>query len=441
MTTQAALSWLANSFRREDAVALSQTLLSDLSLSDVQQLRRELQSTSFETITSNVEREGLYSDDPRTNELEASIVRDYFRYLREHDTPPDRGDDTPLARLKRDFKNFDGLTQRLADFYKIPSSDWLSFAVKQQCAHLLKRAGEVDRVAGSGITTISEAAARLLKVLLLTTQSFTQVRINEASPSVVLRASTAFSNANQLFRTYYRVNSMHLFTSVVQPLWALPSLLDKIPKAEAVEYRYWMGRYKLSNGNIHHARELLLLSFKNCHNRSKNKRVIFIYLACASILCGYNPSPALLSAFNLRDQFGPIILHLRRGDAAALRQHLDLWMEWFAMKNILFILREKLDPLVWCTVFKKVALITDKEGYQTKSPELKVPLASIAVALQMSYRDASYDMDDAETIAACLMDQGYLRGGLVHSTNSINRLRVMAPTTNSSLTQFNTTPD
>lgn len=45
---------------------------------------------------------------------------------------------------------------------------------------------------------------------------------------------------------------MHLFTTVVQPLWALPQFLSQINKKEAVEYRYWLGRYKLSAGNVHH---------------------------------------------------------------------------------------------------------------------------------------------------------------------------------------------
>lgn len=52
---------------------------------------------------------------------------------------------------------------------------------------------------------------------------------------------------------------MHLFTSVVQPLWGLPQFLDMISKAEAVEYRYWIGRYKLTAGNVQHVRNGIAL--------------------------------------------------------------------------------------------------------------------------------------------------------------------------------------
>lgn len=46
------------------------------------------------------------------------------------------------------------------------------------------------------------------------------------------------------------------------------------------------------------------------------------------------------------------------------------------------------------------------EGQQGQQPvDLKVPITTIAAGLRVAYGDPSYDLDDAEAIAMCLIDQ------------------------------------
>lgn len=69
---------------------------------------------TFDKITSVVEADRALSNDPRVNELAASAVREFLRYIREYDTPipAERGgQDSALARRKRDYKTFDTVTQ------------------------------------------------------------------------------------------------------------------------------------------------------------------------------------------------------------------------------------------------------------------------------------------------------------------------------------------
>ncbi|KAG9025575.1 hypothetical protein FRB95_009992 [Tulasnella sp. JGI-2019a] len=421
---QVALKVLNTTFAKQDGAALLQVFLADPNQDDFQALQRNLQSMPFDRITSVVEADRALSNDPRVNELAASALREFLRYVRDYNTPMERGQDTVPARRRRDYKTFDSMTQRVADMYKSQAGDWLSVPIQRLCAALMNLAREIDAASGRDITYVSDAAARLLKILLVTVQPLNATRPGDTSRNPGLRASTAVSVANLLFRTYHGVNSMHLFTSVVQPLWGLPQFLDMISKADAVEYRYWIGRYKLSAGNVQHARELLLMSFNNSIASHPNTRIILIYLVVASLCCGYCPDATLLTRFNLDQQFEPIIKYITQPDGAGLRRHLDEWMVWFAKHGLLIIMKEKMDVLIWRSICRKVALNTDRSAFLEERPDFKVALASIACGLQLSYRDPSFDLDDAEAIVMCLIDQGYVRGGIVHSTNSINRFRM-----------------
>lgn len=51
------------------------------------------------------------------------------------------------------------------------------------------------------------------------------------------------------------------------------------------------------------------------------------------------------------------------------------------------------------------AILTDREAFLAARPDFKVTMTSIAAGLRVSYQDPSYDTDDAEAIAMCLIDQ------------------------------------
>lgn len=50
------------------------------------------------------------------------------------------------------------------------------------------------------------------------------------------------------------------------------------------------------------------------------------------------------------------------------------------------------------------ALAVDEDALK-QDKDLEIPIRLISEALKISYNDPSYDLDDAEMIAACLIDQ------------------------------------
>ncbi|KAG8904496.1 hypothetical protein FRC01_008704 [Tulasnella sp. 417] len=431
-----AIGFFKNAFANENTGGLLSILLPDQSqMAMVLRLRDNLRSIPFEKISDRVEANNVFDPREETNRLLGSVVREYFRYVREYDTPPEKGQDTGLTRLKRDFRNFDILTQRLADLYRPqrdtgrgagpPDVDWLSEIMKRVSVALLRQAGDIDRMSGVNIiATISDATARLNKVLLSAVNGIADTR-----PRYLLRASAAIFISNQLFRVHHRTNSMHLFEQVMRPMLStrqLHVLTDRVPKADAVEFRYWVGRYKLNLGNIQQARDLLQLAFNDCPNRSKNKRTILIYLTAASIGCGIAPRPALLSAFNLHAQFGPIIEYVKYGNGAAFERHLNAWMPWFAKFELVLVLKEKVTFMIWRTILRRVALITDPVSLR-EDKDVQISLKLVADALKIGYQDASYDADDAQMIVLCLIDQGYARGGVRHVSATVTKLHIPPP--------------
>ncbi|KIO26381.1 hypothetical protein M407DRAFT_243751 [Tulasnella calospora MUT 4182] len=222
---------------------------------------------------------------------------------------------------------------------------------------------------------------------------------------------------------------MHLFEQVMRPMLStkqLHVLTDRVPKADTVEFRYWVGRYKLNLGNIQQARDLLQLAFNDCPNRSKNKRTILIYLTAASIGCGIAPRPALLSAFNLHAQFGPVLEHIKYGNGAAFERHLNAWMPWFAKFELVLVLKEKVTFMIWRTILRRVALISDP-GNLSADRDVQISLKLVADALKIGYQDDSYDVDDAQMIVLCLIDQGYARGGVRHVAAMVTKLHIPPP--------------
>ncbi|KAG8933598.1 hypothetical protein FRC02_011520 [Tulasnella sp. 418] len=240
-----------------------------------------------------------------------------------------------------------------------------------------------------------------------------------------------------------KFNTIKLFSKVEQTQ-KLERYLDQVNKAQVVEYRYWVGRYRLLQNEPREARELLQLAFDQCPNSSRNKRQILIYLTAASIPSGYLPHPMLLYRFDLAEPFLPLINAIRSCNAHAYRSHLnDLrWMEWFSKHEILFGLKECGDVLIWRGVIKKLFRVqypTAIEGMSTppitfgqpapadQKPERKyLHYSHIAAALRISYRDASWDNDDAENVVMCLIEQGYMAGFIRHSNQTVG-LDLRAP--------------
>jgi len=172
---------------------------------------------------------------------------------------------------------------------------------------------------------------------------------------------------------------------------------------------------------MHQAHDELVLAFDMCINTNYNtKRIIFIYLLSTSIPLGRLPHPGLLAYFSLSDQFSPLIRATRLGDIATYRSALSgKWRAWFARRGVWMMLREKGEVIVWRSLIRRVVLLARERMPTMFSTAVKAPptvaFTDILTALHVSSKDATYTMNDVESMCCSLLDQGYIKGYILHS--------------------------
>lgn len=75
-----------------------------------------------------------------------------------------------------------------------------------------------------------------------------------------------------------------------------------------------------------------------------------------------------MRAHNLHEQFGPVVLCIRRGDGAGLRNHLAQYQAWLAKRELAVLFREKMDLMIWRTVCRKVCVLMIALGLEVMQP-------------------------------------------------------------------------
>lgn len=89
-------------------------------------------------------------------------------------------------------------------------------------------------------------------------------------------------------------------------------------------------------------------AFDNCTLRShKNKRSILIPLVASYLILGRYPQEALLATAGLEPVFSGLIYRLKKGDAAGAMDELDKNMDWFRVRGLYLIMKEKLQISMW----------------------------------------------------------------------------------------------
>lgn len=95
-------------------------------------------------------------------------------------------------------------------------------------------------------------------------------------------------------------------------------------------------------------------AFDNCTLRNlKNKRAILIPLVATYLILGRYPEADLLDAANLTPIYGGLTWHLKTGQAGAALAELDRHMDWFRVRGLYLILREKLQISLWRNLARK----------------------------------------------------------------------------------------
>lgn len=156
-------------------------------------------------------------------------------------------------------------------------------------------------------------------------------------------------------------------------------------------------------------------AFDNCTLRNlRNKRAILIPLVATYLILGRYPEPALLEASNLSQVYGPLTFYLKSGQAAAAMDELDRHMDWLRFRGLYLILREKLQISLWRNLARRcLALSYGPAQAASAPPTLRVD--KLLSAARLAWRDPSLQPSDIEAILASLIDQGFVKGYILHS--------------------------
>ncbi|KAI1310786.1 hypothetical protein EDD11_003663 [Mortierella claussenii] len=394
-------------FHKKDGESIRRLFIVDENDPQLADLHEALYTMTNESIRATVEKE--MSDEQRhLREMTSNFLM--FTIASSLDSSSFVGVYELLAACYRPFLSL----------YQSPTAQWLTPLLMDFSYALVRWANFADdEIPQARERKISDAASssHLLKAL--------QILIGDKSSGPVQETKrwALFYVANLAFRVYFKLHSTRFMNTLITNIEMTRVKLVDFPMRDQVTYRYYQGRYHLYNLNLRGANHDLTFAFTNRPAFSQdenennvtyqNSRLTLIYLTACRLCLGRMPSLELLENFNLSGYFYPLMEAIKLGNLALLDESLsspDL-MNWFANRELYFLLKEKLRVLCWRSLIRRIWLISRQ---QPGSPPARVDLHGVLSVVLAITKDDSFDMLDIESITASLLDQGYIRGYIHH---------------------------
>ncbi|GAA5826818.1 hypothetical protein JCM5353_005406 [Sporobolomyces roseus] len=411
------LTLLQSSYTSSNSIQLSQLLNPFPSSTRFNQLRQsllsipKLRTSTFKDLLST-----RFGQPQQRPFLE--FVANYLVYVRDTPIPCHTVQDLDKTyRLLEDlYKTGDRLFATSENGYFVPTLRLLTTQLIKTSLLMGKQSGDVK------LTRAGEAARLLSRPIGIACSD----RSTDPLPGIPAKRSALYHLANSTFLVYFSLKNLRLCDTILSNVSNSGILVDgeEFGKGDKCGYWYYRGRIHLYQRRLRLAKNDLGKSFGVCWNRAKgNARLILIYWITASVLVGYFPRMELLDYFGLRDQFGEgLLLPLKKGNWRGVLAHLDRYKEWHLKHGNYLVLREKLELICWRNLFRQTLLINTNShplpttgGPPTLSLSLVVSAARIAWPQEEDGGQESLDLDDLESIAVSLMDQGYVKAYIMHS--------------------------
>ena len=296
-----------------------------------------------------------------------TLVADFLAYLRDYAPliyaspgmePPHPTD------WDRAYDAWALVYSRASAFFSLPDTTWFIPSLRYFASSLVTLAMAVDqRTDAVQKRKTTDAAGRLSKAAGMAGNDRSQAPGSQTKRAAVLML------ANLSFKAYFKLNNTRLCETVlgsvenalkVNRTFAINNGVKDdsgeqcYSKADRVTYRYYLGRLRLFQHNIRAASTHLRWAFDNCTLKNlRNKRAILIPLVATYLILGRYPDTALLEAANLSAVYAGLTYYLKSGHAAAALDELDRHMDWFRVRGLYLILREKLQISLWRNLSRK----------------------------------------------------------------------------------------
>ncbi|KAF7190819.1 PCI domain-containing protein [Pseudocercospora fuligena] len=294
---------------------------------------------------------------------------------------------------------------------------------------------------GGARETLPERAAEILR------RAFTACMNDKttAANKVEGKKQGIYKIANICLKILFQCRKTRNAAMIFENIGNQSPQLSQYPKSERVTYLYYLGRYLFQNNHFYRAQEALQYAYDECsagENFIRQRRHILVYLVSSNIILGRFPSAALLQrpeAAGFQEHFAPIMQAMRTGNLALFRQALDFngpHADWFLHFRVLLPLRNRCEVHVWRTLVRRVwKTVGARYIAGTKTAPL-VDMNILVNAFKLAENSATptyidpdfaggdyeptdgggYEIINIESILSSLIDQGLVKGFIVHSS-------------------------
>eukprot|EP01025_Chloroclados_australasicus_P030228 TRINITY_DN30343_c0_g1_i2.p1 TRINITY_DN30343_c0_g1~~TRINITY_DN30343_c0_g1_i2.p1 ORF type:complete len:424 (-),score=10.57 TRINITY_DN30343_c0_g1_i2:449-1684(-) len=297
------------------------------------------------------------------------------------------------------YKYAESVSKNFREIFINEDGDWIVKPLQQILSNVAMIAWEThnstQKLMGQEQSTVLEQCQSELRMALSKCQK---------SKSESKQRSMLFI-ANILLKFYFKSNNVGLCKHVLGVV-GLSRQFERFPKAQRVQYRYYMGKYSVYSGEYSEALDALEYAYAHCHKESKqNLRLIAKYLVPLELLRGRLPSSQFLQQYGLWERYGTIVECLRQGNVHQLDSELHQKMTLFLNDGTYFLL-EKLILYTQRQLFRLVTQIWQETAQPNEGHIIPITWYIEALALQ----GVQWDMDQAQCMLANLIQRKLIKG-------------------------------
>jgi hypothetical protein len=228
----------------------------------------------------------------------------------------------------------------------------------------------------------------------------------------------------------HQMDELHLGPNIVSQVEGLRARgtvdFTRFPLSQRVSYHYFVGRLKLYAHSFDEAEFHLTFAFQHTPNSLQQKRVICLYLIVASLPRGRLPRGTLLQACP-SPLFADLLPCIQAGDFSQYYQCLERHQDYAISMGIYTILHERVRLYMSYLVVRKTFRLLQRLTATPSAPSpLQYGIAYFAKALSLAMGE-EVDVPDAECLLVSLIEQGYVRGYLLHGRGTVVFSKVLEP--------------
>ncbi|KAJ3076347.1 PCI domain-containing protein 2 [Podochytrium sp. JEL0797] len=222
------------------------------------------------------------------------------------------------------------------------------------------------------------------------------------------RGFSFFIPINASFKICFALNELTRCPKIIEQVDLVlryMSFSDFAPQ-EVVTFNFWLGRFRLGEGDFGGAEESLEVAWGRCPEECfGQRRQILIYLTITRLVLGYPPSRTLLTQYNLDDLFNPIIESIQAGHYAAFEYHVAARQTALMRYKCFGVVRDRTKVSLLRNLLRKV--------YRIQNQPHSIMFHDFMTACQVSGMQEC-TIEDAECEIQALVDAGFVQGYINH---------------------------